>query len=82
MGLVWGMERVGKEQMFGFCKFFCGTVFHVPQFYNEVGTTDEQNCEGEEPGISENKRGATDLKADMWVLLKWKAKLLDEERLL
>lgn len=52
MGSAWGMERVGKEQMFGFCKFSCGTVFHVPQFYNEVGTTDEQNCEGEEPGIS------------------------------
>lgn len=28
------------------------------------------------------KRGAANLKADMWVLLSGKAKLLDEERLL
>lgn len=59
---VWGMEWVGKEQTFGFCKFSCGTVSHVPQFYNEVGTTDEHNCEGEEPLASlKTKRGATNL---------------------
>lgn len=56
-GSVRGMERVGKEQTFGFCN--CGTVSYVPQFYNEVGTTDEHNCEGEEP--LKIKRGATNL---------------------
>lgn len=61
-GSVWGMERVGKEEMFGFCKFSCRTVSHVPRFYNEVGTTDERNCEGEEPPASlKIKRGATNL---------------------